>query len=40
MLRQFGARASELPGVRLGDVDLDDGKLWVGSKGTRLRSGR
>jgi integrase len=32
-----GARASELLGVRLGDVDWQGGKLWVVSKGTRLR---
>ena len=32
-----GARASELLGVRLADVDWHDGKLWVVSKGTRLR---
>ena len=28
-----GARASQLLGVRLGDVDLDDGKLWVSVHG-------
>ena len=32
-----GARASELLGVRLADVDWHGGKLWVVSKGTRLR---
>jgi integrase len=32
-----GARASELRGVRLPDVDWHGGKLWVISKGTRLR---
>jgi len=32
-----GARASELLGVRLPDVDWAAGKLWVVSKGTQLR---
>lgn len=32
-----GARASELLGVRLGDVDWQKGQLWVISKGTRVR---
>lgn len=32
-----GARATELLGVRLGDIDWASGKLWVISKGTRLR---
>lgn len=32
-----GARASELLGVRLPDIDWQGGKLWVVSKGTRLR---
>lgn len=32
-----GARASELLGVRLPDIDWQGGKLWVISKGTRLR---
>jgi len=32
-----GARASELLGVRLPDIDWQAGKLWVISKGTRLR---
>ena len=32
-----GARASELLGVQLGDIDWASGKLWVVSKGTRLR---
>lgn len=32
-----GARASELLGVRLPDVDWQHGQLWVVSKGTRLR---
>ncbi len=32
-----GTRASELLGVRLADVDWHGGKLWVVSKGTRLR---
>ncbi|MFD7734136.1 tyrosine-type recombinase/integrase [Kitasatospora phosalacinea] len=32
-----GARASELLGVLLGDVDWQQGKLWVVSKGTRER---
>lgn len=32
-----GARASELLGVRLADVDWSSGTLWVISKGTRLR---
>jgi integrase len=32
-----GARASELLGVRLGDVDWTGGRLWVISKGTRSR---
>ncbi len=32
-----GARASELLGVRLIDVEWQRGKLWVVSKGTRLR---
>jgi integrase len=32
-----GARASELLGVGLGDVDWQTGRLWVVSKGTRLR---
>jgi integrase len=32
-----GARAEELLGVGLGDIDWQAGKLWVVSKGTRLR---
>lgn len=32
-----GARASELLGVRLPDIDWQGGKLWVISKGSRLR---
>jgi integrase len=32
-----GARASELLGVRLGDVDWSGGRLWVVSKGSRVR---
>ncbi len=32
-----GARASELLGLRLGDIDWQGGQLWVISKGTRLR---
>jgi len=32
-----GARASELLGVRLVDVEWTRGQLWVISKGTRLR---
>jgi integrase len=32
-----GARASELLGLRLPDVDWQGGKLWVVSKGTRAR---
>ncbi|MFF0087377.1 tyrosine-type recombinase/integrase [Streptomyces canus] len=32
-----GARASELLGVQLGDIEWTKGKLWVVSKGTRLR---
>lgn len=32
-----GARASELLGVRLGDVDWTRGQLWVVSKGSRAR---
>lgn len=32
-----GARASELLGLRLGDVDWRAGTLWVVSKGTRVR---
>ncbi|MFI6935517.1 tyrosine-type recombinase/integrase [Streptomyces sp. NPDC050287] len=32
-----GARASELLGVQLGDVEWTRGQLWVISKGTRLR---
>ncbi|HEX9352422.1 MAG TPA: tyrosine-type recombinase/integrase [Streptosporangiaceae bacterium] len=32
-----GARASELLGLRLADVDWPTGQLWVISKGTRLR---
>jgi site-specific recombinase XerC len=32
-----GARASELLGVELSDVDWQHGRLWVISKGTRLR---
>ncbi|MBL7622967.1 tyrosine-type recombinase/integrase [Frankia sp. AgB1.8] len=32
-----GARASELLGVRLGDVEWSGGRLWVVSKGTRAR---
>jgi integrase len=32
-----GARASELLGLRLGDVDWSVGKLWVVSKGSRRR---
>ncbi|WP_369265185.1 tyrosine-type recombinase/integrase [Streptomyces sp. R35] len=32
-----GARASELLGVQLGDVEWTKGQLWVISKGTRLR---
>jgi integrase len=32
-----GARASELLGVRLPDIDWHGGKLWVISKGTRAR---
>jgi integrase len=32
-----GARASELLGVRLGDIDWHKGQLWVVSKGTRAR---
>jgi integrase len=32
-----GARASELLGVGLGDVDWHKGQLWVVSKGTRAR---
>jgi hypothetical protein len=38
VLRQFGGMRLRAAGVRLGDVDLDDGKLWVVSKGTWLRS--
>ncbi len=33
----LGARASELLGVGLADVDWQSGRLWVISKGTRLR---
>lgn len=32
-----GARASELLGVQLGDIDWRKGQLWVVSKGTRAR---
>ena len=32
-----GARASELLGVRLGDIEWQAGKLWVITKGTRTR---
>lgn len=32
-----GARASELLGVQLGDIDWQKGQLWVISKGTRAR---
>lgn len=32
-----GARASELLGVQLGDVEWQKGQLWVTSKGTRAR---
>ncbi|WP_051182739.1 tyrosine-type recombinase/integrase [Nocardia vinacea] len=32
-----GARASELLGIRLSDIDWHGGKLWVVSKGSRLR---
>ncbi|MFJ9370701.1 tyrosine-type recombinase/integrase [Nocardia sp. NPDC101769] len=32
-----GARASELLGIRLPDIDRQGGKLWVISKGSRLR---
>jgi integrase len=32
-----GARASELLGIRLPDIDWQSGKLWVVSKGTRVR---
>lgn len=32
-----GARASELLGVRMSDVDWTVGRMWVISKGTRLR---
>ncbi|WP_345635468.1 tyrosine-type recombinase/integrase [Streptomyces thinghirensis] len=32
-----GARASELLGVQLGDVDWSKGQLWVITKGTRAR---
>lgn len=32
-----GARASELLGLHLGDVDWQGGKLWVVSKGSRVR---
>jgi integrase len=32
-----GARASELLGIRLGDVDWSGGWLWVISKGSRVR---
>jgi len=32
-----GARASELLGVGLADIDWQSGRLWVISKGTRLR---
>jgi integrase len=32
-----GARASELLGVRLPDIDWQKGQLWVVSKGTRAR---
>ncbi|MET9732444.1 tyrosine-type recombinase/integrase [Streptomyces sp. NPDC006458] len=32
-----GARASELLGIRLGDVEWQKGQLWVISKGTRAR---
>lgn len=32
-----GARASELLGVRMSDVDWQVGRMWVISKGTRLR---
>ncbi|CAM5343359.1 Tyrosine recombinase XerC [Streptomyces tanashiensis] len=32
-----GARASELLGVELGDIDWTKGQLWVISKGTRAR---
>jgi integrase len=32
-----GARASELLGLRMGDVDWSGGRMWVVSKGSRAR---